>query len=569
MKLANSYQLPNANTHLTPDEIRRALSDFEYFSGNFAQIVNKDRHLTPFALNAFQKYLATELLPLIKKETRLNRNLSLCIAKPRQVGCSVFFFDFLNYICAFLDDFTDTSILMVEPVTDTIAKLYKKKIEPIITGVHPDLMPTMERDNQSSSIITHYKDIRGIRRNNFFELVSSGASSVRSDTINIAIFDEAAFYAHPEVVSDAVIGSMPDSGFSLTIYMSTFEDRRNDFFRNKLQTAMDNPNEWKILFAPWFIMYPEYSTGINYSDLELTEYDRNVIIPEMVKYDIPKERWGDCIHWYHTKSAKLAHMKKEFPTTLDEIMEMSADKKVFSEDAIKWQRDNSQLSGTPMRFVTDNFTGKVEAQSTDASPFRMFKSPIYGHRYKLVVDPITAVSDDTDIFAMAMFDDETLEQVAVFSGKGLQVEDYADYAVSMCKIYNNAIICPESNVAAAFVTAVFALRYYNFLYESSVARKNRTPGIRTTASNKNQYIDLLTMLLDNHQIIIHDEDTLDQLGWFEKKVKNFADGSSKVTIAARKGKHDDQVSCLWIYAATLTQSQLNKGTSSHIGFIGF
>jgi hypothetical protein len=262
-------------------------------------------------------------------------------------------------------------------------------------------------------------------------------------------------------------------------------------------------------------------------------------------------------------------MKKEFPTTLDEIMEMSADKKVFSEDAIKWQRDNNQLSGTPMRFVTDNFTGKVEAQSTDASPFRMFKPPIYGHRYKLVVDPITAVSDDTDIFAMAMFDDETLEQVAVFSGKGLQVEDYADYAVSMCKIYNNAIICPESNVAAAFVTAVFALRYYNFLYESSVARKNRTPGIRTTASNKNQYIDLLTMLLDNHQIIVHDEDTLDQLGWFEKKVKNFADGSSKVTIAARKGKHDDQVSCLWIYAATLTQSQLNKGTSSHIGFIGF
>ena len=567
MKLVNSYQLPNGDTHLTPDEIRKALSDFEYFMGNFAQIVNKDRHLQNFQLNAFQKYLAAELLPLIKKETRLNRNLSVCIAKPRQVGCSVFFFAFLNYICAFLDDFTDTSILMVEPVTDTIGKLYKKKIDPIITGVHPDLMPTMERDNQRSSIITHYKDIRGIRRNNFFELVSSGASSVRSDTINVAIFDEAAFYAHPDTVADAVIGSMPDNGFSITIYMSTFEDKRNDFFRNKLQTAIDNPDEWKILFAPWFIMYPEYETGIDYHDLPLTEYDQSVIIPEMIKYKIPKERWGDCISWYHSKSAKLAHMKKEFPTTLEEIMEISAEKKVFDPEILAKQKPNIE-AGRPMRLVTDNLTGKVEAQQVDESPLRIFRDPIYGHRYKLIVDPITAVSDETDNFAMVMFDDTNREQVAVFKGKGLQVEDYADYAVSLSKIYNNAIVCPESNVAGAFTTAVYALRYYNLYYESPIARKNRVPGLRTSVSTKNNFIDLLIMLLNNNNIIIHDEDTLNEFGWFEKKVKHYSDNSTKVTMSAHKGKHDDLVACCWLYAATLDQRQLTARKTKSIGFIG-
>ena len=567
MKLVNSYQLPNGSTHLTPDEIRKALSDFEYFMGNFAQIVNKDRHLQSFQLNAFQKYVANELLPLIKKETRLNRNLSVCIAKPRQVGCSVFFFAFLNYICAFLDDFTDTSILMVEPVTDTLSKLYKKKIDPIITGIHPDLMPTMDRDNQSSSIITHYQDIRGIRRNNFFELVSSGASSVRSDTINVAIFDEAAFYAHPETVADAVVGSIPDNGFSLTIYMSTFEDKRNDFFKNKLQTAIDNPGEWKIIFAPWFIMYPEYETGIDYHDLPLTEYDQSVIIPEMIKYQIPKERWGDCISWYHSKSAKLAHMKKEFPTTLEEIMELSAEKKVFDPEVLAKHKQSVE-SGRPMRLKTDNLTGKVEAQQADESPLRIFRNPVYGHRYKLIVDPITAVSDETDNFAMVMFDDSNREQVAVFKGRGFQVEDYADYAVSLAKIYNNAIICPESNVAGAFTTAVYALRYYNLYYESAIARKNRVPGLRTSVSTKNNYIDLLIMLLNNNNIIIHDEDTINELGWFEKKVKHYGDNSTKVTMAAHKGKHDDLVACCWLYAATLDQRQLTARKSKSIGFIG-
>ena len=174
-KIPNTYELSNASQKMTPEEIRKALSDFRFFMSNYAQIVGKDRKLHPFELNPFQEMLFTQLLPLVKKETRLDRRLSLVILKPRQVGCTTGIIAFINYICAFLDNFENTSVCHVLPVADTISKLYTKKIEPIISGVHPDIYPTMEREVLGSSIITKYSDIKGIRRQNFYEVVSSGA----------------------------------------------------------------------------------------------------------------------------------------------------------------------------------------------------------------------------------------------------------------------------------------------------------------------------------------------------------------------------------------------------------
>ena len=106
-------------------------------------------------------------------------------------------------------------------------------------------------------------------------------------------------------------------------------------------------------------------------------------------------------------------------------------------------------------------------------------------------------------------------------------------------------------MAAAFCTCVKALGYYNLYYDSPQSRKAGEPGIRTTATSKVAMIDSLALLLRNNRIIIHDRETLDQLGWFEKKIKN-----GNVRMAARKGKHDDGVSCLWVYAGTLKESQL-------------
>ena len=552
-KIANTYALPNASSVMSAEEIQRALNDFEYFMSNYAQIVGKDRKLHPFKLNAFQRMLFRELLPLIKKDTRLDRRLTVCVLKPRQVGCTVGIIAFINYICAFLDDFQNTSICHVLPVADTLSKLYNKKIDPIISGVHPSIYPDIYRENLSSSIVTKYDNIKGIRRQNYYEIVSSGASSVRSDTINITIFDEVAFYRKPEVVADAVLGSMPDYGFSLVVYMSTFDTRSNTYFLDKIKTAASGADDWKLLFCPWFMVYPEQPQGIDYRDLELTEYDNKVIIPAMVQYGVSETRWGDAIDWYHRKSRVISSMLREYPTTVEEVIQFSDDKTVFAKESLDKQETNI-LAGEKYRILTDNQTRKVEAQSTDSSPFTIYRKPIYGHRYRIAIDPITARSQETDYFVMHVMDLTNHEQVATFRDRGLADEDYADWAVSIGTIYNNAELCPEINVANGFIVAVNARRYYHWYYQDKKSRADRIPGLRTTVSSKELFVDKLTTLLDRESIKIHDEITLDELRNMVKKHKG-----TSVRMEARRGHHDDTVAALWIYAGSLTMPEIEKG----------
>lgn len=900
-QLINTYALPNGDVQMSPDDIRQALSDFEFFMANYAQIVGKDRRLHPFKLNVFQRMLFTELLPLVKKETRLDRRLSLCVLKPRQVGCTTGLIAFINYICAYLDNFQNTSICHVLPVADTISKLYSKKIEPIITGVHPSIYPALYRENLSSSIVTKYDNIKGIRRQNYYEVVSSGASSVRSDTINISVFDEClsgdvevltdkgfrrldsldrtekvaqfncdtseisyvkplryidkeyngdafewkygdgatfistamhdfvvgstknlrsntpnfckrpayevvtndnytvpvcgigigdntaltaverlgiatqadghvvgtrsrrgkrgnsvgwtvcklqvkrkskiermkkllkesglmwkiednkrsedgyvtflydlpyedpkrlrtflsvecgtnrareilhevlhwdgygldrsmvsgkaylpessyyssiiednrdfvaaialqageristgtqidgrsdayrdihrlyirkpgrqgyalfskraitytgrvycvtvpsgaivvrtggkvwvcgncAFYKKPEVVTDAVLGSMPDYGFSLVVYMSTFDTRSNTYFLDKIKTAASGADDWKLIFCPWFLIYPEQPQGIDYHTLTLTEYDVNVIIPAMAHYGVSESKWGDAIDWYHRKSLVIASMLKEYPTTVEEVIQFSEDRLVFNKESMDKQEKNI-LAGAPHRALTDNQTGKVEMQETEASPFTVFRKPIYGHRYRITIDPITARSEESDFFVMQVMDMANHEQAAIFRGRNLADEDYADWAVSIAKIYNNAELCPEINVANGFIVAVNARRYYHWYYISKKERADRTPGIRTTVSTKEQMIDKLSALLDREGIVIHDQVTLDELRSFVKFVRNNG-GAQSIKMAAKKGHHDDTTMALCLYAGSLDMRELERGKKHSFTILG-
>lgn len=562
--IPNDYRLDNLNTKITPENIRKALSDPEFFLANYQQIVNKERQTVPFRLNAFQKMLFSLVVPKIASATRLNRRHNIVICKGRQQGASVSIVALINYICAFLDNTNNLVCLHTFPVGQTISKFYARKVQPIISGVHPDLYPTMERDNLGTSMITTYKDIKGIRRNNIYELVSANASSIRSDSVHLVIMDECGFYRNPYQLEAAIAPAIPDMGFALVIYVSTFDDK-NDFFKNKIITARDNPEDWTLIFAPWFMTYPEVPYGIDYRQLELSEYASETIIPAMREYGVAPEEWGDKIVWYNKKYTELGKVNtfKEYPTTIDEVLAYGEDRCVFQKESLDAQEKNI-VPGTPMRFVTDNATGKVEMQETDISPFTLFKRPISGHSYMISIDPITASSGETDMFIMSVWDTANNEQVAIFADRGLQDEDYADWAVSIGTIYNKAILCPEINVANGFIVSCNARRYYRWWYLNRKAQADRTPGLRTTVSSKEKMLDMLSAMLDRQTIIVHDEKTLDELRNFVKIAKTRQDGSQYVRMTAKSGHRDDRVASLWIYAGTRSLREIEG--RKHVGF---
>lgn len=553
---------------LTADQIRRALSGdfdgFKYFFENCLLIQDRDtrQYIHPI-MNAGQQMIAKAIFKNVDKKTRKNEHREIVVIGPRQFGKSTLFTSMGYYLPAYVPGMENLNTVHTLQTGTTAGKYYKQKIAPIIANVHPSIFPTIERDTLGTSTLLKFKDIKGIPRGGYYEITSAGSNSVRSGTVSVWLCDEPSEYRNPEMVEDAVSGAISSYAWSFTAYIGTFSDRLSDYFLNKIKLALDNPDEIELIFIPWFLVYGREGDGLGFTEDQMTDYDREVIVPEMRKWGVPQDEWFDKLGWYHTRALRTSKMRYEFPSSIDDIINMTSDRLVFNEKSIASQ-DENLIKGKKYRIVTDNGTGKVEAQETDISPFTIYREPIFGHNYRIAIDPITAQSQDTDNFVMMVFDTSNHEQVAVFRDRGLQDEDYADWAVSIGTIYNKAQLCPESNVANGFVVAVNSKRYYKWFYQNKKNKADRIPGIRTTVSSKEYMVDCLGTLLDRGNIIIHDLHTVEELFSFVRHVKTRTDGSSYVRFAAKAGHHDDDIAALWIYAGSLDMHQIEG--RRHSGF---
>lgn len=555
--LINDYQDTDV---LTSDDIRRALSGtfdgFKFFFENCMLIQDRDtRQFVHPVMNAGQELIAQTILSYVDPATRATTHQECVIIGPRQFGKSTLLTAISNYIESYVQGFENLNIVHTLHTGDAAAKFFKQKIAPILVNVNPAIFPTIERDSSTSSTLLHYKDIKGIRRGGYYEVLSAGSNSVRSGTVSAWLCDEPSEYRNPEAVEDAISGAISSYGWSFTAYIGTFSDRLSHYFLNKIQTAIDNPKEMQLVFIPWFLVYGREGDGAGISEEDYTDYDKRVVIPEMAKYNIPRSQWNDKIGWYHRRALRTSKMRYEFPSSIEDIMTLTADRMVFNKESLDKQEKNI-MAGTPVSILTDNISRTVQMKATDVSPLIVFTNPVYGHKYRIVIDPITARSDQTDEFIMHVMDMSNHNQAAIFRGRELSDEDYADWAVSMAKVYNNADLCPENNVAQGFVVAVNARRYYRWYYQDLKNARERIPGLRTSVTTKEVYIDKLSALLDREGITIHDSGTLDDLRNF---IKIYKAGSSTVKMQARKGHHDDTVAALWIYAGSLSLQELDRG----------
>lgn len=558
-QLVSDYQL--SYDHLTPDQLKRALSGdlegFRYFFENCMQLQDKEtRQLIHPKLNKGQELIADTILKHVGKETRANTHKEIVICGPRQFGKSTLITAISNYMAAYVNGLERSNIVHTLHTGGAVDKYYRQKMSPIVTGVHPDIFPTIERNSLGPSTQLFYKDVKGIPRGSYYEILSAGSNSVRSGTVTVWLCDEPSEYRNPQVTEDAVSGAIPDHGFSFTAYIGTFSDRISSYFIDKIQLALDNPDEMELVFVPWFLVYGGEEDIGDFTEEQYNDYDKNVIVPELLKYGYTANEALGKIAWYHRRALRTAHMRYEFPTSIEDIMSMTSDRCFFSDAARKMQEPNIR-EGEPTTIKMDQFTKKPEMEKTDVSPLIVYKKPEYGHRYRLVVDAITSMSGESDYFSMMVFDEKNNEQCAVFYENGLALEDYADYAVQIAKIYNRAMIVPEQNMAEGFIALVWeGQKYYNFYFQDSSARAKKMPGIRTTATSRTTMLDTLTLLLESGRIIIHDQSTLDEMATFERKVKKRQDGTESIRIEARAGHHDDRVSNLWIYAGSLDRSQV-------------
>ena len=136
--LSSTFEL--TDEPMTDEEIRRAFTDFRYYTSHCQQIVDKRSRIVYMRLNRFQELVFEKLLPMVDPETRLDRRHDVVFLKPRQVGATVGMIDFVNFILAYAEGLENFNVLHTFPATDTVAKIFSQKVQPIITGVHPDII---------------------------------------------------------------------------------------------------------------------------------------------------------------------------------------------------------------------------------------------------------------------------------------------------------------------------------------------------------------------------------------------------------------------------------------------
>lgn len=567
--LPNTYQMDYHR--LSAEEIAKAVSGdlegFRYFFENCIQIQDRDtRQLIHPKMNKGQEMIAEAILRHVALDTRAESHKELVLIGPRQFGKSTLITAISSYIVSYVKGMERSNLVHTLHTGGAAAKYCSQKVIPIITGVHPDLYPTIERESLNTSTQLKYIDLKGrIPRNSIYEVLSASSNSVRSGTVTAWLCDEPSEYRNPEMVEDAISGAISSYGFSFTAYIGTFSDRLSQYFLSKIQLALDHPDDMELIFIPWFLVYGREEDGLGMTEDKFTEYDQSVIVPEMRKYGFSDHDILCKIGWYHQRSLRTSHIRYEFPTCIEDIMSLASDQCYFPRESLDAQEKNIE-AGVPYKVVSDVLTGETGIEKTEASPLMVYRLPIYGRAYRIVIDPITAQSTDSDYFAMKVFDTKSHEEMASFKDRGLNDRDYASFAVTLAKVYNNAQLCPESNVSAGFVAEVNSQRYYRWFYTDAreVKKKfaDREVGIRTTVATRERMLSKLSAMLERGLITIHDGDTLKQLRNFVKKVRTRADGSSTVRLEAKGKTHDDGVSCLWIYAGSVDAKSLEQHKKS-------
>ena len=188
---------------------------------------------------------------------------------------------------------------------------------------------------------------------------------------------------------------------------------------------------------------------------------------------------------------------------------------------------------------------------TENQGISMYKSPVIGHTYICVADVSRGKGLDYSAFQIIDVSEMPYEQVCVFRDNMITPVDYAEIIYRTTKGYNNSYILVEINDIGEQVSEILSYDFdvETLLFTESAGRsgkrisggfsKGTDKGIRTTKTVKSIGCNMLKLLVEQDQLIIHDWNTINELSKFSRKANSYE---------AESGSHDDLVMCLVLFS---------------------
>lgn len=183
----------------------------------------------------------------------------------------------------------------------------------------------------------------------------------------------------------------------------------------------------------------------------------------------------------------------------------------------------------------------------------MYQEPRQDRRYFMVCDVSEGKGLDYSAFQLIDVTEMPYQQVCAYKSNQTLPADFAEIINRVGRHYNDAQVLVEINSIGQQVSEIL---FHDFEYENLVHTENKgrlgkrllgafgvaeksERGIRTTGPVKKIGCSLLKILVEQNQLVINDYNTIAELTWFIK---------DKNTYNAEKGKNDDLVICLVLFA---------------------
>lgn len=529
---------------LTRESFLEIMQDFERYCAETILILNKNGQAVPMVLNEAQKEVAEQIIPLAFKGIPIP--VILIIHKFRQGGISTVLAVIEKYI---LSRRRNTSAVHLFP-TDKLAKeFFEQKFLPIMQGSHPSFLPLA---NYVVSPIpkVRFVEFLGKKVDSFLKIGGAlSKASGRSGTNQIVIFDEYAFYEKVSQLEKGVLATMPKTGFTLTVYVSTANGVNH--FYDAIKNAKKNGAKTVEIFLGWHMLseyeMEPYGRLADLDNLELTDYEM-FMMDIFEKQGYPMESWLRKIQFYNYVLETEAKgdqqmMFSEYPTVPEESFEASG-KPVFPPSILLRELDRaSKLDYLMVEPVVKEVNGvrQVVLESVPRAGVRIYKKPIQGRKYIMGVDPSMGY-EDGDFLAGVVLDYESMEEVCSFKDK-MEQSEFAELAVSIAKHYNNAMIVPERNMGSTFIEWLRLLNYYR-VYMDPIGRGRPMFGIHMTRPVKREAINRFRFLLLNGIYKPNDVEFLDDALHFAWKATQSGVYEKAVAVGSDENNvpyHDDTV----------------------------
>jgi len=496
------------------------LSSINWIAENL-EIINKDGQLVPLDPNDGQLMLAS----VIQRQRDAGFPVRILLLKPRQVGWSTWsegegFYEVnsrKNWTALCVSADTESTD-MVFNMTRTFQSHLPKKIQ----------RPTVASNRKE----IRYKEPHGSK----FLTQTAGKDVLgRGGTIHFFHGSEVAFWPKAKEGLAAVLQMVPKNPDTIVILETTANGVGGAFYDMYWQAvdrmkATDSLEGYLPIFFPWY-KFADYATIT--PDNFVADEDERIVQKEFELNDAQ-------IYWRRLKIQELggdeAMFRQEYPATAMEAFQ-TAGNPVFLQSMFKYQK---QFIKKPRRCVLTQ-DGLEDVQRT-FNCWKIRQLPCANHEYAIGVDTMESrISDVADIKSsldadgVAIFDRTSGEYVAIYQGRGDQV-DLGWQVYYAATFYNEAYIAPEIPNGMTLLN-IFKNKGYDNIYNRQVHDQQLTIqdsenlGWRTDMVTRKWLVDDFRSALRENSFILGFDEILNEMMSF------CYDKSGKPIHLP--GKHDD------------------------------